>query len=181
MNAIRYEKDAKMFWENINSLLPKKSKNTYINLLDRRENKIIKCADTADFINQFFTNIGLQLAKKFTRKWQAPNHGVQTTMNDMFTDVEEVIKLCNEIQCFKSSTMDNLSSRLLKDNFLAVPEVLTHCFNLSFQQAKFPDRWKLAKIIPLFKWATIGPCHCYHYQVNYSRKLFIQDCTTTWN
>ena len=51
-----------------NSLLPKKSKNTYINLLDRRENKTIKCADTADFINQFFTNIGPQLAKKFTRK-----------------------------------------------------------------------------------------------------------------
>ena len=47
--------------------------------------------------------------------------------------------------------MDNLSSRLLNDAFLAVPEVLTHCFNLSFQQAKFPNRWKLAKIIPLFK------------------------------
>ena len=92
MNANRYEKDAKRFWENINSLLPKKSKNTYINLLDRRGNKTIKCADTADYINQLFTNIGPQLAKKFTRKWQAPNHGVQTTMNDMFTDVEEVIK-----------------------------------------------------------------------------------------
>ena len=43
MNANRYEKDANKFWENINSLLPKKSKNTYINLLDRRKNKTIKC------------------------------------------------------------------------------------------------------------------------------------------
>ena len=47
--------------------------------------------------------------------------------------------------------MDDLSSKLCKDAFLALPEQLTHLFNCSLQTGIFPDKWKLAKVIPLFK------------------------------
>ena len=51
----------------------------------------------------------------------------------------------------KSSGIDELSSRLCKDAFLALEPQLVHLFNCSLTRGSFPDKWKTVKIIPLFK------------------------------
>ena len=51
----------------------------------------------------------------------------------------------------KSSGIDLLSSRLCKDAFIVLSDQLVHLFNCSLDNGIFPDKWKVAKILPLFK------------------------------
>ena len=66
-------------------------------------------------------------------------------------DTDEVIKLCREINIMKSSGMFKLSCRICKDAFLALSEQLTHLFNCSLGSSVFPDKWKVATVVPLHK------------------------------
>ena len=107
--------------------------------------------DTANFINDYFANIGPKLAEEFHSCWASETVEVPWVMHDVKSNVNEVVKLINEIDNYKSSAIDNLSSRILKDAFQAIPEIITECFNLSLSTGIFPTRWKLAKVVPLFK------------------------------
>ena len=51
----------------------------------------------------------------------------------------------------KSSGIDILSSRLCKDAFMVLGQHLVYLFNRSLASGIFPKKWKVAKIIPLFK------------------------------
>ena len=44
-----------------------------------------------------------------------------------------------------------LSSKICKDAFMVLTDQLVHMFNCSFSSGFFPDKWKVAKILPLFK------------------------------
>ena len=70
-------------------------------------------------------------------------------MGEILTDTEELLKLCKDININKSSALDYLSARILKDAFIVLIDKLVICFNLSFTKGYFPDEWKLAKITPL--------------------------------
>ena len=52
----------------------------------------------------------------------------------------------------KASGMDLISDGVCKDAFLVLGQQLTHVFNCSLRSAIFPDKWKIAKVTPLFKW-----------------------------
>ena len=57
--------NSKKFWKNIQEVLPNKksaSKNTF-NLFDMEKNEIVDPANTANFINGFFTSIWPKLAQ----------------------------------------------------------------------------------------------------------------------
>ena len=64
---------------------------------------------------------------------------------------DEVLKVCKAIDISKSSAVDGLSSKILKDAFVAIVHKLTRLFNLSLTHGKFPDQWKSATVIPLQK------------------------------
>ena len=51
----------------------------------------------------------------------------------------------------KSSGIDEISSKLCKDAFMVLGHQLVHLFNCSLNSGVFPEKWKIAKIIPLFK------------------------------
>ena len=64
------------------------------------------------------------------------------------TEVEEIVK---SLKNSTSTGMDEISTAIVK---LALPYTLpaiTHIVNLSIKTLTFPESWKLAKIIPLFK------------------------------
>ena len=76
---------------------------------------------------------------------------VKYKISDIQTSKDEVMKLCKDINIYKASSIEYLSSRILKDAFLAIPTIITKLMNLSLSQGIFPDSWKMAKIVPLFK------------------------------
>ena len=62
-----------------------------------------------------------------------------------------MFQLCKLISFTKSSGFEDISAKVMKRAFLVFVPQLVYFFNLSFQKGVFPERWKRATIIPLFK------------------------------
>ena len=89
--------------------------------------------------------------KHHNKKWEYFGVTVQDSIAEFNTNLEEVNLLCKEINTLKSSGIDELSARLCKDAFLVLGQQLVHLFNCSLRIGNFPNKWKVGKIIPLFK------------------------------
>ena len=69
----------------------------------------------------------------------------------MYTDFEQVLRLCRDIKTAKSSGIDDIATKVFKAAFEVIVPQLVYLFNMSFSLGIFPDSWKRATIIPLFK------------------------------
>ena len=144
--------DQKKFWRNIQGLIPNKgTKTSDINLIDQISKSEIPYDETASFINDFFVDIGPSLAQNCDRPWTYVGPQVGNHLENVSTNIEEIIALCKNININKSSCINNLSSEILRDAFLAIPEKLVVLFNLSFETGEIPDVWKIGKVTPLQK------------------------------
>lgn len=56
-------------------------------------------------------------------------------------------KLVKKIKIYKSSAIDNISSRLLKDAFEVLIPQITYLFNKTVNTSTFSQKWKIAKVI----------------------------------
>ena len=144
--------EPKKFWRNISSIFPSKvGKPGKIWLKNQVDQSEVEVGNTADFINQYFTNIGPELAAHHNQRWEYFGETLGDSIEGFTTTLEEVTAHCKDIKIMKSSGIEDLSSRLCKDAFLALGQQLVHLFNSSLNSGRFPDKWKIAKIIPLFK------------------------------
>ena len=109
----------------------------------------------SDHINNFFTSIGPKLAKKidkcYNKGWAFLGQKSEVQCPKFETDFRQVQHFCRDINTAKSSGIGDISSKVFKDAFLVLVPQLVYMFNLSFGKSQFPDKWKEATIIPLFK------------------------------
>ena len=114
-----------------------------ISLIDASTDIKISPSKTPDFINSYFANIGKDLAKDFKDDWVplSPPFN-ETELSEISTDFEEVHPLCKEINTSKSSAVDMLASRILKDAFLVLTLQLVYMFNISLSNGIFPPKLK---------------------------------------
>ena len=147
-----HEADPKKFWSTVASIIPNNSKkHSSIWLKDSETDREVPPGEVPNFINTFFTGIGPKLAKDHREAWAYSGPTVQDSLADMSTNLEEVVKLCKEIDPMKSSGIDKLSARICKDAFLVLADKLLHIFNCSLSLSIFPEKWKSAKVVPLYK------------------------------
>ena len=144
--------DSKKFWKSIHDIIPKNSKEkNKIELVDQTNKKEIPETDSAKFINDFFSTIGPNLAKKIDQAWDYNGKIADNTLMDIITNEEEVRNICKDIDTTKAACVENLSSNVLRDAFLALNRQLVYLINCIFKTGIFPNAWKLATVIPLFK------------------------------
>ena len=136
------------FWRTIRKdILPDKMKNT-LNLLDPQTNIPLNSEEIPSKINEYFSKIGSKLADSLPKVdiTHLNNDLIQNALIDKFVinliDIDIVIKYAKEISIYKSSGISNLGSRLLKDIFLYIPDILLDIFNKVL---------KIATVIPLPK------------------------------
>ena len=143
----------KKFWKNIQNVLPQNNNSTIneFSLIDHESQESIKFENTATYINDFLTNIGPSLAQNCNLQWEYTGNHIDEDLTDITTNEEEIVKLCKLININKASCIDNISSEILGDAFLAVPVKIVNLFNTSFSTAIVPDTWKIAKVTPLQK------------------------------
>ena len=124
------KKEPKDYWKAISDLINPRSPNTKFNLIDKKDDTQIQDSDTADFINTFFAEIGSNLAKNMTSPWTY--QGEEPDSNFSFRNCrdEHIIPIIKKIKIDKSSGVDHLSTKALKDAMLAVPSLITHIVNL---------------------------------------------------
>ena len=156
-----HKNDPKKCWRDLETVIPgKKSQNCdLINIVDDNNEALSKDI-TSTYVNNFFTTIGQQLAMNIKNLTQ---HDIQLVENrspnflslpkleiTSFT-LEEVIKEIENINIYKSSGIQNILSRILKDVWSIMPTILHNILNSSIGLAVFPDSWKIGTVIPIPK------------------------------
>ena len=62
-----------------------------------------------------------------------------------------VLKLFQQLKPSKSSEIDNLTGKFLKEGAIVLASPITGLVNLSMSLSSFPDDCKIAKLKPLYK------------------------------
>ena len=145
-------KDSKKFWKNVSEVLPKgNKKHKEINLKDAKTNVEIESNKLPNYINNYFTNIGYELAKHMDKNWEFKGNECNDILRNMETTTEEVTKLCQNIDTSKPSGLENLSSRVMKIALLAQTQRFTNLLNRIIDSEVIPQSWKEGIIIPIPK------------------------------
>ena len=110
----------------------------------------------ADKFNDYFTQIGPSLANSidiankatFNTYLKKPN---SSSFQFQYTDALSVQKIINDLKSKSSMGHDNISSKLLRHMGEIVAYPLSIIINQSLSTGVFPNRLKLAEVIPLYK------------------------------
>ena len=140
-------KDSKKLWSFINDLMPNKKNSNRIQILDD-SNTPFNLNEMPDIINTFFNQVG----KNNPTEPSFPIGPIpEQNFNLQTVTVNQVTELIEKINTNKSSSIKNLPSKLLKEGFLMIPNILTFLFNKIIINSTIPDNWKKATIIPIKK------------------------------
>jgi hypothetical protein len=66
------------------------------------------------------------------------------------TSTAELEEICLNFKSQKVPGYDNLSMHVIKSSFSLISDPLKDIINLSFAKGVFPDKLKIAKIIPIY-------------------------------
>ena len=150
------KKDIKASWEAVKEVLQsKKVKENIPNYFCQGNNKIIGSLNIANGFNEFFSEIGCELARKFSdsqetfREFLGEEVQTDFTFPPLTTETLEIV--ANNLKPKLSCGPDKISSRLLKDILPIIIIPLCHVFNLSLQTGFIPVEFKIAKVVPIYK------------------------------
>ena len=138
-------------------LNPKKSKQSFriAKIVDSSKRVWTSDTDIANTLNNFFCSIGSTI-----------NGSVEPTSTHFSTFLknfnensfflkeatcDEVLLEIRQLKPGKSPGVDGIKPELIKQCYEILVNPLTHIYNVSFLTGVFPDIWKVAKVIPIFK------------------------------
>ena len=144
--------DPRKFWRNIKNVLPDQATGS-INIKNPVTGVTMPRDRQAQVVNDFFANIGENLATKF-RGGETPvlvHENIIDKLEIRHITQPEVLTLISKISTTKSSGMDNVSSRVLRDFLTLASREITWLYNNIIDTGIFPDKWKIATVTPIPK------------------------------
>ncbi|CAH1102156.1 unnamed protein product [Psylliodes chrysocephalus] len=111
--------------------------------------EVSKPSDIADSFNEYFPNIGVNLASKINNiscNYHSPNFQRSFVLRP--TTEIEIISTCLSLQNNKSPGHDGITNETLKVTIKYIGKPLTHIFNLCFQNRFVYKQLKIAHIKP---------------------------------
>ena len=146
------KKKTKAYWASINKLINPKVNDHHFCLIDQNSKLAIPSETTADYINTYFATIGDNLAAHMNAPWHPRgDRVVNRQLNLRPPTMEELIPLLKHININKSSGIEHISTKVLKDTLLAIPGHFNHIISCIINTSLFPDSWKAALVSPLPK------------------------------
>ena len=110
--------------------------------------------EISEVLNKHFSNVGPSLASKIPPSnidFSDYVDPVSHTFTLTETTNDTVLKLIKPLPLSKASGLDGIPCCLLKEAAPIVAPSLTHTINLSITTGIFPDEWKLARVLPVYK------------------------------
>ena len=157
----KFKGDARKTWNAIKQIINKTSqKKEFPNYFEINDNKVTDMKIIANEFNNFFVNVGPKLAEKI----DTPNNssytdylGNQINKKFEFKSVssDEVRKIIDGLKSKTSWGHDGISSKFLKQIKNEILEPVTLIINQSILHGVFPDKLKIAKIVPLHKAGSV--------------------------
>ncbi len=116
----------------------------------------------ADTFNHFFTTVASTLVKKlptgsgnyglnFVRDFYRKKSVCLNSFSLSHVDEITVLNLLSKINTSKSTGLDNLPAKFLKEAAPIISKPLTHIINLSIESGEVPKDMKMARVVPIYK------------------------------
>ena len=167
-NLTEFADNPKKFWQYIREIMPKGRSGSFLKLFNDQTDQPIPFEQTAQYINNFFSQIGQSLANAIASTPMNLNavHGrgqnaycddnlIREPIPDKCSlplmTLDYLKKEIKQICMYKSSGLADLSSRIFKDFALLKPDVLLYVMNYSITHSVFPSAWKHALVTPIPK------------------------------
>ena len=77
--------------------------------------------------------------------------GNEASFSTQAVTPDQVDKIISKLKNSKSSGLDNIDTYILKLAKNAIVPSVCHILNLSLKTCRFPNKWKIAKVVPLYK------------------------------
>ena len=148
----------KELWSGIKSIIDiRKSNNINIinKLKDSTGNITSDHAVIANIFNEFFVNVSNNITKNIPRTFKSSMNFMESRVGHSFftapsvpSEISDIISLS---KLGKSLGPNSIPLKILKILSPVISPLLSQIINESFQTGIFPDKMKLAKVIPLFK------------------------------
>lgn len=150
----KHKSNVKKSWQIIKSVINKTSNHGKLPSEFNIDNNMITCPKRiANSFNQYYVNIGKNLAQNIPQTPSNPIDYVKGTPNSIFisdTNSDEIASIiCN----LKNSSPghDDIDAKILKHSYEHIIDPLIYVFNKSLNQGKFPNQLKLARVTPIYK------------------------------
>ena len=143
-------KQPKLWWKLVKGIMKSNDKNESIPILEVEGQHIDKDEDKAQAFNDFF----LGLAKTDDSNATLPDGRNLTNDNILQSIViteKDVLDQLQILDTNKANGPDDISPKLLKKAARPLSKILQYIFNLSLQSSTFPEEWKKANVIPVYK------------------------------
>ena len=153
----KYKHDIKNTWASIKQVLNRDQKqNTFPDVFYLKGKEIKNKQDIADTFNNYFTNIGSNLASEIHAPENASfkdylKNPAKCTFHFEPVTEASVMKIIKQLKSKSSFGYDGLSTRLLKEILPEVIKSIALIINQCMNTGVFPDNMKVAKVIPLHK------------------------------
>ena len=143
--------DPRWLWQTLKTLLPGKNQ-TDIPAVKTSNGLVNDKQQVADVMNNFFSTVGEELAKKFGPCDSSTGLVNSTRLNFKFhiITVDQVFKLLQSLDSRKATGLDGVSSRLIKAGAASLAYPLTSLFNLSLSTGEVPQQWKTSRVTHIF-------------------------------
>ena len=146
--------DLRTTWKLLNEVINKRKSPLPSSFASEGET-ITDPVEIADKFCKYFTNIGPNLARAI----RALNFSFSSFLGGVNhppiimqpTDPCELGRICSMFASWKAPGYDNISMRVIKHSFHLISAPLANIINLSLQKGIFPDKLKIAKVIPIYK------------------------------
>ena len=161
--AALYSQDKSKTWSLINELSKRKrKKQTFVKrICIKPGQKIEDPKQIANCLNKHFGSVGKDMASKFDNDHKKKN-GIPDPIEYVSanvkhcaylhdTDLSEIIKIISNLVLRKACGYDLISNRILKATIQVISPHLVQLYNNCMSQGIFPDAYKKAQVIPLYK------------------------------
>ena len=175
-SIINYKNDSKKLWKIINSITGKcKNKQDCIYYLTVDGIKIYNKEDISNKFCNFFSNIGKNNSSSATTPnkvfWEFLNQKYEKSLYFYPTDRYEIEKIISSLKNKPSFGSDKISNVILKAIKYEISTPLEIIFNKSMLEGKFPTKFKLAHVIPIYKNKD-------RHELNNYRPISLLSCTS---
>ena len=145
----------KKAWKSINSLLGRENKLTVVNELTVGNNNLTCPEDIAEGFNEYSSNIGPELSSKI----DSSNYNFETYIKSAKSEFaafqsvtfSQISHLLHGLSGNKATSIDKISCKIIKLAAPVISDSLTLICNQAITLSSFPDEWKIARVVPLYK------------------------------
>lgn len=145
---------------------------------------IDKKQDVAEEFNDFFVNVGLNLARDIVepKEKNGLDELIENNLQSLYLSEVSESEVRGTVLNYKSKRSqdcNNIDMSLVKETIEEIIKPLTHICNVSFRTGIFPDQMKVAKVIPLFKAGNkndqiIDLYHFFHSFLKYWKNFLLK-------